>query len=131
MKMLFIAAVSVMLAFGQSEMAVAAKKQTYTISITAGPNGKVMPKKTQIKVKEGKSKSLIIKPKKKYMIDALIVNGIYRDGIPTKLGKPYVLKLKKVAQDTTITVSFDTKRNPPPAAEGLAVGSQVSVVDPK
>ncbi len=131
MRTLIIAALSLMLAFGYTEAAVAAtaKKATYTISVTVGGNGKVTPK--HARVKEGKNKQLVIKPKKKYMIDALIVNGVYQHGAPEKLGKPYILKLKRVGENISVSVTFDTKRNPEPAAEGLAVGSQVSVVDAK
>lgn len=131
MKILIIGLLSLSLALGFSGPAAAAKakKPTYTITVSVGANGKVTPK--QARVKQGMSKNLVVKPKKNYMIDALIVNGVYKTGVPEKLGKPYTLKLRKISSDTQVSVSFDTKRNPAPTAEGLSVGNQVSVVDPK
>ena len=129
LKIILILVTAVALTVGPAEMSLAAKRPTYTITVTVGANGSVTPKKARLK--QGASKNLIIKPRKKYMVDALIVNGVYQDGIPQKLGKPYTLRLKKISQDTKVNVTFDTQRNPKPTASGLEVGSQVSVVDAK
>lgn len=101
-------------------------KQTFTVKVVAGKNGKVSGKKTT-KVTSGGKVQYTVTPSKKYLIDSLTVNGAPKKGLPTKVGKAYTLKLTKVSENTTVNVTFATKRTLSP----LSVGSQITVVDAK
>ena len=109
-----------------AEQVSARAKKTYTVKVVAGKNGKVSGKKTS-KVASGGKIQYTVTPSKKYLIDSLTVNGAPKKGLPTKVGKAYTLKLAKVSENTTVSVTFATKRTLSP----LSVGSQITVVDAK
>jgi hypothetical protein len=113
-------------ASSDGEQVSARAKKTYTVKVVAGKNGKVSGKKTS-KVTAGGKAQYTITPSKKYLIDTLTVNGAPKKGLPSKVGKAYSLKLAKVNENTTIKVTFATKRTLSP----LSVGSQITVVDAK
>lgn len=121
-----LAGVTQAIASGDGEEVSARAKKTYTVRVVAGKNGKVSGKKTT-KVIAGKSVQYTVTPSKTYLIDALTVNGAPKKGLPSKVGKAYTLKLSKVSENTTINVTFATKRTLSP----LSVGSQITVVDAK
>ena len=135
MKRCFVAVVAICLALVGVTQALASEdgehvsaraKKTYMVKVMAGKNGKVSGKKTT-KVTAGKGIQYSVTPSKKYLIDSLTVNGAPRKGLPSKAGKAYTLKLTKVTENTTIKVTFATKRTLSP----LSVGSQITVVDAK
>jgi nitrous oxidase accessory protein NosD len=113
-------------ASSDGEQVSARAKKTYTVKVVAGKNGKVSGKKTS-KVTAGGKAQYTITPSKKYLIDTLTVNGAPKKGLPSKVGKAYSLKLAKINENTTIKVTFATKRTLSP----LSVGSQITVVDAK
>lgn len=121
-----LAGVTHAIASGDSEQVSARAKKTYTVRVVAGKNGKVSGKKTT-KVTAGGKAQYKVTPSKKYLIDALTVNGAPKKGLPSKVGKAYTLKLTKINENTTVNVSFATKRTLNP----LSVGSQITVVDAK
>ncbi len=114
------------LASSDSDQVSARAKKTYTVKVVAGKNGKVSGKKT-IKVTAGGKAQYTVTPSKKYLIDTLTVNGAPKKGLPSKVGKAYTLKLTKINENTTVSVTFATKRTLSP----LSVGSQITVVDAK
>lgn len=121
-----LAGVTHAIASGDSEQVSARAKKTYTVKVVAGKNGKVSGKKTT-KVTAGGKAQYTVTPSKKYLIDTLTVNGAPKKGLPSKAGKAYTLKLTKINENTTVSVTFATKRT----LSSLSVGSQITVVDAK
>jgi hypothetical protein len=100
--------------------------QTLTVTVNVGKNGSVSPRRT-IKVKKGGQVTYKVTPKKNYLIDTLTVNGAPAKSLPKKKGQAYTLKITKIVENKTVTVSFALTRT----VSSLAVGSQISVVDAK
>lgn len=102
----------------------AAKK--YVVTVVTGKNGKVSGKK-RTTVKAGSTLEYTVAPSKNYLIDTLTVNGAPKSGLPSKAGKTYKLKIKKINENITVNAAFAQKRTLTP----LSVGSQITIVDAK
>jgi hypothetical protein len=121
-----LSAVSRSMASEDSEAVSARAAKLYTVKVVAGSNGKVSGKKT-VKVKSGGKVEYTVTPSKGYLIDTLTVNGAPSKKLPSKTGKPYTLKISKIAENKTVNATFAKKRTVRP----LSVGSQITVVDAK
>lgn len=117
--------VTAMASDGAGEISAQAAKR-YVVTVLKGKNGKVSGKK-RTTVTAGSSLQYTVTPSKSYLIDALTVNGAPKTRLPSKAGKPYTFKIKKINENITVNATFAQKRTLAP----LSVGSQVTIVDAK
>lgn len=110
---------------GADQISAQAAKR-YVVTVLKGKNGKVSGKK-RTTVTAGSSLQYTVTPSKSYLIDTLTVNGAPKKGLPSKTGKPYTFKIKKINENMTVNATFAQKRILTP----LSVGSQVTIVDAK
>ena len=98
---------------------------TYTITATAGANGKIDPE-GEVTLNEGESQIFTIIPNKGYDIDYVLVNG-------TSVGAVTFYAFLEVQQNHTIEVSFIQQQNmfpAPPFYSILASASTGGSIDP-